>query len=143
MKLSKILLVEDSQEIADIVIALLEYEGHVVIHKVLGEEGMKALQSERFDGVILDYMLPDTDGLTFCKTVRRAGSQLPIILTSSYLEKISPEQMAEAGVTIAIQKPLSQNLRQVVSKYILTRSAEAESKKAQEHKGFMARVLGG
>lgn len=132
MKLSKLLLVEDSQEAADLIIAILEHAGHKVVHKVTGLEGFQAVQSEYFDGILLDYMLPDMEGLQLCSMIREMFKEVPIILTTAYVDKVTPEYMAFAGVTAFIPKPISQNLVATINKHVYTRSMEQVELKEPE-----------
>jgi len=140
MKLSRLLLVEDSQEAADLVIAILEYAQHVVVHKTTGAEALKALQSEAFDGILLDYMLPDMDGLEFCRIVRQARNQVPIILTTAYQDRLTPEMIGDAGVTAFVPKPISQNILNTIKAYVHTHSMELVE--MNEPKTWIQRVLG-
>src|SRR5687767_7394013 len=106
MKLSKLLLVEDNPEAADLIITLLEYVGHMVIHKATGKEGLQAAQSEPFDGILLDYMLPDMDGIALCRMIRSISQEIPVILTSAHGGDLTEEELFDAGVTAFVPKPL-------------------------------------
>jgi CheY-like chemotaxis protein len=124
MKLAKLLLVEDSQDAADLIIRVLENAGHKVIHKLTGLEGLQAAQTEAFDGILLDYMLPDMEGLQIARMIRQSFKEVPIILTTAYLNKITSEDMVEAGITAFVPKPISENLVTTINKYVTTWSME-------------------
>jgi CheY-like chemotaxis protein len=140
MKLSKLLLVEDNQGAADLIIGILEHAGHTIIHKMTGLEGLQAAQAEFFDGILLDYMLPDMDGLQLCSMLRESFKEVPIILTTAYVDKLSPEDIAAAGLTAFVPKPISQNLVATINKYVTTQSmAHVELKKPEN---FFKKFLG-
>jgi two-component system, OmpR family, phosphate regulon response regulator PhoB len=122
MKLSKLLLVEDNQDAADLVITILEYAGHKVIHKTTGQEGLEAAQSEQFDGILLDYMLPDMDGTELCRMLRKIQKEIPIILTSAHVNRITPDVIEEIGATTFVPKPISQNIVKIIGKYVENQS---------------------
>jgi CheY-like chemotaxis protein len=130
MKLSKLLLVEDNQEAADLIIAILQYAGHEIIHKTTALEGLKAAQSMYFDGILLDYMLPDIEGLQLCRLIRESFKEVPIILTTAYMNKISDEDMRAAGITAFVPKPLSNNILNVIRKTVKTQSLKTHSAEA-------------
>src|SRR5262249_19224990 len=110
MLLSKLLLVEDNQEAADLAMCLLQYgQPYVIVHRTTGEDALKTLQAETFDGILLDYSLPDMDGLQVCNIIREFNKAIPILLTTAYLSKVTEEAMREAGITGFIPKPWSQN----------------------------------
>src|SRR5258708_33908754 len=90
MKLSNLLLAEDDLEAAEILKALLESEGHVVVHKTLGSEVLEAVRHEGFDAILLDYMLPDMVGMDLCAILRQSMTATPIILPHSHINKITP-----------------------------------------------------
>src|SRR5258708_34082296 len=109
MKLSNLLLAEDDLEAAEILKALLEREGHVVVHKTLGSEVLEAVKHEGFDGILLDYMLPDMDGMELCAILRQSMKATPIILTTSHINKITPEMALAGGFTAYIPNPWGAN----------------------------------
>jgi CheY-like chemotaxis protein len=140
MKLCKLLLVEDSEEAAQLLISVLEYAGHKVVHKTLGLEGLKASSEKLFDGIFLDYMLPDINGLELCSMMRKSLKHTPIFLTTGYVDKITPLMMSEAGFTAALPKPCSLTIVEFVKKNVKTRSLlKAEQKKPE---GFLRSILG-
>jgi two-component system, OmpR family, response regulator len=123
MKHSKLLLVEDNQEAADLIIAILEYAGYEVVHKETALEGLKAAQSDYFDGILLDYMLPDIEGLQLCRLIRESLREVPIILTTAYVNKVTEEDMLAAGITAFVPKPLTNHILNVIKKYVKTQSS--------------------
>src|SRR5258708_39395534 len=122
MKLSNLLLAEDDLEVAEILKGLLEREGHVVVHRTLGSEILEAIKHEAFDGILLDYMLPDMDGMELYTLIRQSLKKTPIILTTSHVGTITPEIALAAGFAAFIPKPWSANAVNVIKQYVKTQS---------------------
>ncbi len=66
----RILLVEDDEELSDLTAMQLRIKGYEVICALTGEAAIKSLKEERIDLILLDVMLPDTDGQNLCKRMR-------------------------------------------------------------------------
>ena len=78
-----ILLVEDNPNLADGLIINLEAEGYQVVHVSNGNLVMAEYEKGNFDLILMDVMLPGTDGLTLCKQIRKTGATLPILFISA------------------------------------------------------------
>src|SRR5215211_4199299 len=102
----KILLVEDDQSIADALVELLESEGYRVTHAPDAASAETLLEETRPDLVILDIMLPDTDGLVLCSELR-ARWPGPILLLSATQRKSDPVIGLRLGADDFIAKPFS------------------------------------
>lgn len=76
----RVLVVEDERKIADALKLGLEAEGYQVVLAATGEEGFFCLNSESFDLLLLDRMLPGRDGLEILKTMRTKGFTLPVLV---------------------------------------------------------------
>src|SRR5512141_526226 len=81
----KLALIEDDADLAYVVRLNLEREGHSVAHFDNGQEGLAAVQQGAFDFVVLDLNLPDLDGLTICRELRRdpATRSIPILMLTA------------------------------------------------------------
>lgn len=82
-KKHSILLVEDEENLLEALKLNLEFEGYEVSGVTDGVEALKALQSEYFDLIILDVMLPELDGISVCETIRLQGNEIPILILSA------------------------------------------------------------
>jgi DNA-binding response OmpR family regulator len=82
--MNTILLIEDEQSVADLVKRGLEEDGYKVLHAVDGAHGFEYLNNHTVHLVILDILLPKTNGLEICKEIR-AGRfrQLPILMLTA------------------------------------------------------------
>ena len=106
MNKQKILIVEDEAPIAEILIAYCHNSGYLVEHLSGGSEVISFIKENNVDLILLDLMLPDTNGLEICKQVR-AFSQLPIIMLTAKSEEIDKLLGLEFGADDYICKPFS------------------------------------
>ena len=74
--MSKILIIEDEEAIADLEKDYLELSGFEVEIEERGDAGLTKALKEDFDLIILDLMLPGVDGFEICKKIREAGRRL-------------------------------------------------------------------
>ena len=79
----RILLVEDDRETASYLLKALREAGHVPDHAADGEEGAFLLDSNKYDVIIVDRMLPKKDGLTLVEETRRKGNDTPVLILSA------------------------------------------------------------
>ena len=80
---ASILLVEDEEHLQDALKLNLELEGYDVTSAFDGAAALKAIQSEYFDLIILDVMLPEVDGINVTETVRLTNNEVPILILSA------------------------------------------------------------
>lgn len=78
-----ILLVEDEENLHEALKLNLELEGYDVTSAYDGAAALKALQSEYFNVIILDVMLPEMDGINVTETVRLQNNEVPILILSA------------------------------------------------------------
>ena len=79
MSITRILLVEDEQSLADTIKLNLEMEGYKVQLANDGKKALRMFKQERFDLVILDVMLPEMDGFTVCEAIRLDNEHVPVL----------------------------------------------------------------
>jgi two-component system alkaline phosphatase synthesis response regulator PhoP len=78
-----ILLVEDEENLHEALKLNLELEGYEITSAFTGSEALQKVQSEYFDLIILDVMLPDVDGISITETIRVQNNQVPILILSA------------------------------------------------------------
>jgi len=82
--MSTILLIEDEQSVAEIIKKGLEEDGYSLIHCKDGDSGIETLGKSSINLVILDILLPGTNGLVVCKKIRELGyDELPILMLTA------------------------------------------------------------
>ena len=104
--MSRILIIEDEEAIADLEKDYLELSGFEVIIKNTGDEGLKTALEENFDLIVLDLMLPGIDGFEICKKIREVKN-IPIIMVSAKKDDIDKIRGLGLGADDYMTKPFS------------------------------------
>lgn len=111
---SKILIVEDDLDVAEMLNAYFRVQGYEVFTVNWGEDGVRAAQTILPDLMILDIRLPDIDGYEVARRVRtdRRTNEIPIIFLTEKRERVDRLQGFEVGADDYITKPFDvQELR--------------------------------
>ena len=111
---SKILIVEDDLDVAEMLNAYFRVQGYEVFTVNWGEDGVRAAQTVMPDLMILDIRLPDIDGFEVARRVRsdRRTNEIPIIFLTEKRERTDRLQGFEVGADDYITKPFDvQELR--------------------------------
>ena len=104
--MSKILIVEDEEAIADLEKDYLELSGFQVEVATDGETGLKRAMEGEFDLYILDLMLPGVDGFDICRQIRNEKNT-PIIMVSAKKDDIDKIRGLGLGADDYMTKPFS------------------------------------
>ena len=104
--MSKILLVEDEEAIAELEKDYLELSGFEVTIEMEGNAGLQRALSEDFDMIILDVMLPGMDGFEICERIRQEQNT-PILMVSAKKEEYDKIHRLGLGADDYITKPFS------------------------------------
>lgn len=103
----RILLVEDDPALALGLVDALEFEGFEVAHARTGHDGVSLAHRERPDAIILDLMLPDTNGYRVCELVRAQDSLVPILMLTARSQEADKIRGLDAGADDYVTKPFS------------------------------------
>ena len=79
----RLLLVEDEETLRSTLRMNFELEGYDVTTAARGSEAQERIRGARFDGIVLDVMLPDVDGFTICETMRLEGNATPVLFLTA------------------------------------------------------------
>ncbi len=114
--MKRIALIEDDSDIAFTIRLNLEREGYTVTHFPRGQDGLSAVQRSTSDFVILDLNLPDLDGLTICRELRRDPSthNIPILMLTARGSERDRITGLELGADDYLTKPFS--VRELVAR---------------------------
>jgi len=120
----KILLVDDSRTIRNIQKNVLGQLGHAdtdIAEAADGVEALKALASDRPDLVLIDWNMPNMDGLTLVQKIREKDKGLALIMVTTEAEKSRVLEAIKAGVNNYVVKPftaeaLSAKIEQTLAK---------------------------
>ena len=118
----KILIIEDDEHINNLVATLLEANGYQTLSAYSCEDGMMMYASHRPDLVVLDLGLPDQDGMTFLKRLRK-DSLTPVIVLSARSDEKDKVEALDMGANDYVTKPFG--MMELISriKAVLRRSA--------------------
>lgn len=101
----KILVVEDDPKVARFVVRVLSEEGFTVDLCRTGIDGVEQARTGLYDLIVLDWMLPDIDGLAVCRDVRVAGVVAPILMLTARGETKERVIGLESGADDYMVKP--------------------------------------
>ena len=124
--MSKILIIEDEISFSEALSFLLEKEGFATHVSETGKLGIEAFNSEQFDLVLLDLMIPEISGIDVCRTIR-TSSNIPIIMLTAKDSEVDKVVGLELGADDYVTKPYS--ARELVAriKAVLRRGVPDES----------------
>jgi len=101
-----ILVVDDEEKIRNIIEKYAVFEGHKVTHAKDGMEAVNICRECEFDIIIMDVMMPELDGFSACKEIRK-HSNTPVIMLSARGEEYDKIHGFEIGVDDYVVKPFS------------------------------------
>jgi DNA-binding response OmpR family regulator len=101
----KILVVEDDKKLARFLSRVLTEEGYVTDSASNGQEAIQQAESGVYDLIVLDWMLPETDGLHVCRELRRSGCAAPILMLTARGETRERVLGLDAGADDYMVKP--------------------------------------
>ena len=101
-----ILVVDDESRIRAIIRKYAEFEGHQVTEAGDGMEAVTLCRNGEFDLIIMDIMMPELDGFSACREIRKT-SQTPIIMLSARGEEYDRINGFEVGIDDYVVKPFS------------------------------------
>lgn len=127
----KILVVDDEPDAVELVAFNLKAAGYDVVTAVEGEEALKKARMQLPDLIVLDWMLPEVDGLEVCKILRRdsATSAIPIVMLTAKAAEIDRVLGLELGADDYVTKPFSPRELVLRVKKLLARGQVTEQKK--------------
>ena len=106
MQNKTVLIVDDEQRIRKLISDFLQREGYTVLEADNGQSALALFAAERIDLVILDVMMPEPDGLTVCREIRKKSS-VPIIMLTARSEELDQLFAFELGADEYVTKPFS------------------------------------
>ncbi len=103
----KLLYAEDERSLSEAVVDVLEYHKYTVDAVYDGQDALDYAQTEAYDGIILDIMMPRLSGLEVLSRLRRAGSRTPILLLTAKTEIEDRIQGLDLGADDYLPKPFA------------------------------------
>ncbi|MGN7409549.1 winged helix-turn-helix domain-containing protein [Sporosarcina sp. SAFN-010] len=103
----KILVIEDNESVSQMIGLFFEKEGIDGEFVLDGKVGLERAQQDSWDCLIIDWMLPSMDGVTICRTLRKAGNDVPIIMLTAKDGESDQVLGLEMGADDYVTKPFS------------------------------------
>lgn len=146
--MSRLLIVDDEFRIRQIIRKYAEFEGYTVEEAVDGMQAIEICRREQFDLIIMDVMMPELDGFSACREIRKF-TQTPIIMLSARGEEYDKIHGFELGSDDYVVKPFSPKELMMRVNAVIKRSSgsiQGDSKKdVFTYKGlevdFSARIV--
>jgi DNA-binding response OmpR family regulator len=124
--MSTILVVDDEPIVRDVVVRYLRRDGYETREAATGDEAREILEAETPELVVLDVMLPGTDGLELCRWIR-ARSDLPVIMLTARGDETDRIVGLELGADDYVTKPFSPRELAARVRTVLRRSRAVEA----------------
>lgn len=125
----RLLLAEDEKALSKALTAILERNNYSVDAVYDGQSALEYLETDNYDGVILDIMMPKVDGLTVLRKVREKGNLIPILLLTAKSEVDDKVEGLDAGANDYLTKPFhSKELLARIRAITRTQAAQTTSK---------------
>lgn len=101
----KVLVVDDTEHVRDMLVQMLELDGFDVVGQASSaQEAIDLAQSSDPNVIVMDYVMPDLDGLSAAKAIKEDRPTQAIILYTAYLDANVENQAREAGVALVVGK---------------------------------------
>jgi DNA-binding response OmpR family regulator len=121
--MAEILLVEDNANLSDVIVRELSAQEFQVTPALDGNTALQQLTSHSFDAIILDWMLPDIDGLEIMRRMQVLGINTPVLMLTARSEEVDRIVGLEVGADDYLTKPFSMH-ELVASLHALLRRVE-------------------
>lgn len=144
--MSRLLVVDDEFRIREIIKKYAVFEGHEVTEATDGMSAIEICRKETFDLIIMDVMMPELDGFSACREIRK-NSATPIIMLSARGEEYDKIHGFELGIDDYVVKPFSPKELMMRVNAVLKRSGNTVAGKGDLFRykelvvDFMARIV--
>lgn len=125
--MEKILVVDDEEKIRAIIRKYGEFEGYEITEAKDGMEAIRICKAQDFDVIILDIMMPELDGFSTCKEIRKT-KDIPVIMLSARGEEYDRIHGFELGIDDYVVKPFSPKELMMRVKVVINRNKSKEEK---------------
>jgi two-component system response regulator MprA len=107
MEYDRVLVVEDDAHVRDAVARALRFEGYDVHTAIDGNDGLLRVEELAPDVVVLDVLMPGTDGLAVCRILRERGNHTPVLMLTARHEVSDRVAGLDAGADDYLVKPFA------------------------------------
>src|SRR5439155_22330300 len=128
----KILVVDDERAVRESLRRALELESYEIELAADGNEALYRLKSDaQPDAVILDVLMPGVDGLEVCRTIRRSGSRVPVLMLTARTQVEDRVEGLDAGADDYVTKPFALEELLARLRALLRRTADGSGETLQ------------
>lgn len=103
----RLLLAEDETSLAKAIVTILKKNNYTVDAASDGVEALEYLETNEYDGVILDVMMPRMDGISVLKQIRKSGNSVPVIILTAKAEVDDKVLGLDSGANDYLTKPFA------------------------------------
>ena len=105
--MTRILIVDDEIRIREMIRKYAEYEGFQVAEAANGMAAVEMCETQPFDLIVMDIMMPELDGFSACRQIKKTAPDMPIIMLSALGEEYDKVHGFDLGVDDYVVKPFS------------------------------------
>ena len=127
----RILVADDEAQIRTIINKYAQFSGYEVAEAANGMEALALAKDERFDALIIDIMMPELDGFSLCREIRKF-SDVPVIILSARGEEYDKINGFELGADDYVAKPFSPRELMLRVEAVIRRAQKRESQSDKE-----------
>lgn len=135
----RLLIVDDEEMIRKLIRKYAEFEGHEVVEACDGMDAVTKFRNGNFDLIVMDIMMPELDGFSACREIRKM-SNVPIIMLSARGEEYDKINGFEIGIDDYVVKPFSPKELLLRINAIIKRTAK---EKVEEKKNEVVSLANG
>lgn len=128
----RLLVVDDEEKIREMIKKYAAFEGYEVAEAADGMQAVELCRREKFDLIILDVMMPELDGFSACREIRKNDEQTPVLMLSARGEEYDRIHGFELGIDDYVVKPFSPRELMMRVGAILKRSSRPQAAPARE-----------
>lgn len=103
----RLLLAEDEKELSNALVAILKHNNYTVDAVYNGKDALHFLETENYDGAILDIMMPKMDGITVLKKIRQQGNDVPVLILTAKSDIDDKVLGLDSGADDYLSKPFA------------------------------------
>lgn len=129
--MKKILVVDDEEKIRAIIRKYGEFEGYQIVEAEDGMQAVKLCREQDFDVIVLDVMMPELDGFSACKEIKKTKN-IPVIMLSARGEEYDKIHGFELGIDDYVVKPFSPKELMMRVKVVIDRNSAKNDQNAHE-----------
>ena len=129
----RLLLAEDEKELSKALVAILKHNNYSVDAVYDGKEALAYLDGGNYDGVILDIMMPEMDGISVLKKIRQRGNQVPVLILTAKSEIDDRVLGLDSGADDYLSKPF--DTKELLARIRAVTRRKTESTSADQQMG--------